>query len=200
MSDYELQIKIRNGRLLQAMKDNGITSAKELSQETGIPQGTVYNMLNLKHSLFVTGTFYGGSNGIRSNWEKAAAFLGVHPFDLVPVEFYEKELEHNNYAQMLSAQELEMALPVRPEFILEELSDEIEKKELIEKVMDKLNPRQRRVIEMRFDEGKTFEECGSELGVTGNRVRQIEQSSLRRMKNLWTGEDFESAQELAKNA
>ncbi len=47
-----------------------------------------------------------------------------------------------------------------------------------------LDPRQRRVLEMRFALDMTLEECGAELGVSRERVRQLEQKALRKLREV----------------
>jgi RNA polymerase primary sigma factor len=60
-------------------------------------------------------------------------------------------------------------------------------KEHMEKVLDSLNERERRVLELRFglDDGRsrTLEEVGREFGVTRERIRQIEAKALRKLRH-----------------
>lgn len=74
-----------------------------------------------------------------------------------------------------------------PEALLPD--DELEKavlRELIEKAVHKLEPREEAVIRCRygFDDNrpKTLEETGAEFGLTRERVRQVEQSALRKLR------------------
>lgn len=72
--------------------------------------------------------------------------------------------------------------------------------ETIKEVIDTLSPRQRRVIELRFGldcgEERTLEEVGKELCVTRERIRQIQEKALlrlrhpsrsRKLKQFWSG-------------
>ncbi len=60
-------------------------------------------------------------------------------------------------------------------------------KELVEDVLDTLNVRERRVLQLRFglEDGRsrTLEEVGREFGVTRERIRQIEAKALRRLRH-----------------
>ncbi len=60
-------------------------------------------------------------------------------------------------------------------------------KEQIEDVLSSLNPRERRVLQLRFglEDGRsrTLEEVGVEFGVTRERIRQIEAKSLRKLRH-----------------
>lgn len=59
--------------------------------------------------------------------------------------------------------------------------------EQIHKALASLSDRERRVIEMRFGlnngQGRTLEEVGKELGVTRERIRQIEAKALRKLRH-----------------
>lgn len=48
--------------------------------------------------------------------------------------------------------------------------------------LDILSPRERKVLKMRFGEGKTLAEIAEQLCVTRERVRQIEAKALRKLK------------------
>lgn len=60
-------------------------------------------------------------------------------------------------------------------------------KQDLEKVLDSLSPRESQVIRWRFgmDDGrmKTLQEIGESMGVSRERVRQIESSAFRKLKN-----------------
>ena len=60
-------------------------------------------------------------------------------------------------------------------------------KELVEDVLDTLNLRERRVLQLRFglEDGRsrTLEEVGREFGVTRERIRQIEAKALRKLRH-----------------
>jgi RNA polymerase primary sigma factor len=60
-------------------------------------------------------------------------------------------------------------------------------KEQVEDVLDTLNLRERRVLQLRFglEDGRsrTLEEVGKEFGVTRERIRQIEAKALRKLRH-----------------
>jgi len=57
----------------------------------------------------------------------------------------------------------------------------------LERALSRLNPRMRRVLSLRFgldgEQTRTLEEIGTELGVTRERVRQLESRALRELRN-----------------
>lgn len=66
--------------------------------------------------------------------------------------------------------------------------------ENLELWLDKLNDKQREVVERRFGlhgyERSTLEEVGQEIGVTRERVRQIQMDALRRLREILESEGF----------
>lgn len=60
-------------------------------------------------------------------------------------------------------------------------------KQDLQKVLDTLNPRERQVIRWRFglEDGrmKTLQEIGELMSVSRERIRQIESSAFRKLKN-----------------
>jgi len=60
-------------------------------------------------------------------------------------------------------------------------------REQVEGVLEELSERERKVLEMRFGllDGQTYtlEEVGSALGVTRERIRQIEAKALRKLRH-----------------
>ena len=68
----------------------------------------------------------------------------------------------------------------------ESASQELLKGHIVE-VLDTLNPRERKVLELRFGlkdgRSRTLEEVGREFGVTRERIRQIEAKALRKLRH-----------------
>lgn len=63
--------------------------------------------------------------------------------------------------------------------------EHMEGKELADTVaecLDSLTPRQREAIDLRFFEGKTYEEAGRIMGLSRERVRQLEDQGLKALR------------------
>jgi len=69
-------------------------------------------------------------------------------------------------------------------------------RETIMRILDSLSPREQKVIQMRFAIGYsreyTLEEIGNELGLTRERIRQIEQSALKKLRVPARSHELES--------
>jgi RNA polymerase primary sigma factor len=70
----------------------------------------------------------------------------------------------------------------------EEEADTALLKEQVSEVLQSLTPRERRIIELRFGLGEeryghTLEEVGTELGLTKERIRQIEKEALAKLRH-----------------
>ena len=68
---------------------------------------------------------------------------------------------------------------------IDDLMDDIERDELktvLWGIVDKLHGKEPDVLHLRYEQGKTLNECGKELGISGERVRQYEVSGMRRIR------------------
>lgn len=69
---------------------------------------------------------------------------------------------------------------------VEETYEAVELRMLLDQMLSELTERERKVIEMRFGlngDPYTLEEVGVEIGVTRERIRQIEQKALRKLRS-----------------
>lgn len=55
---------------------------------------------------------------------------------------------------------------------------------LLKKYRTKINPREYKILKMRFYEKKNLEEVGKEIGITRERIRQLEQIAIIKIDNL----------------
>jgi RNA polymerase sigma factor (sigma-70 family) len=80
------------------------------------------------------------------------------------------------------------------------LPDEILRREHIEEWLAKLSPNERYVVQMRFGlnggEGKTLNSIGKEFGITRERVRQIENQALAKLREMTVDEHIGSEEML----
>jgi RNA polymerase primary sigma factor len=70
----------------------------------------------------------------------------------------------------------------------EEAAEVTLRKETLEKILSQLSPRERRVLELRYglngEHPRTLDEVGRAFNVTRERIRQIENQSLKKLRAL----------------
>lgn len=181
--DYVLQIKVKNGPMLRAMRNAGFQTALALARAANCGPSTVGEFLNLTDVPL-------RSNG---NWAPAilriAEVLKVLPEDLFPPQHLRAALKKNRAEIDMSSDDVcavldwGLAYSTTPE--IEQIEND--KSRALSACLNSLIPRQHRVLALRFGldgkEPRTLEQVGIELGITGNRVRQIEAKALRNLKH-----------------
>ena len=131
----------------------------------------------------------------------AEANAVARELDVKPEEVFEMETRLSGHDVALEPQHdddedfvspiayLESPQP-QPDVELEERQTAKLEREGLAKALDDLDPRSRRVIETRWlreKDGKTLTELASEFGVSAERIRQIEQKALQKMKTSLVG-------------
>jgi RNA polymerase sigma factor (sigma-70 family) len=183
MKDYRLTIKVRNNRLLKAIEAVGGTPGGKWCAANGLGYVRVNDLVNMTSSpLTAEGELYRDA-------ARLCEVLGKLPEDLwsneqlYPLErnFSEMEMDHAQVVALLP-QEQQSYLPDFSEF------EQAQTKALVSEAVSTLTPREQEVIHMRFTDELTYDECGKRIGVTRERVRQIEATALRKMRHpKWAG-------------
>jgi len=189
MKDYRLEIKIKNNYLYEKMQEYGISTASELARVVGLGPSVIGDILNLKV------TPYTNKGTVRSSIQCLCDFFSCNPEDLFPAQHIFDPLTVNqgaiqaNIGELMSSNLLESAH--NPDLLVEIT----EQKEAIEKTLDQLTLREKKVLELRFGLGEeaecTLKEVGIKLGVKAERIRQIEAKALRKLRH--PGEEFSEA-------
>ncbi len=183
MPDYAIEIKVRNGLLLQAMRDAGYATAAALAKAAGVSNGTVGDYLALAETPIN-----------RHGEIKAAAFaicrtLGKSVEQLFPEQHLDAPLAKRRAELFCDIEELERLC--REDHYAAQMIEDAEARVDAMFQVRRLLPRlrsdtQRKVIAMRYGiDGQpalTLEEVGKELRVSRERVRQIEAKALRVMR------------------
>ena len=183
MSDYSVEIKIKNARVLRLMRLAGCNTAADLSKLSGVSQSTIGHIINLKTSPMsrLTGT-----------WTpivlKLADALNCMPDDMFSDHQRTSFLANNKRSIEMSEAEVELLMDSREQAMLpDDAVFETEQRNAIAAILDTaLSPRQSLVLKARlgFDQDgeKTLQELGETLGVGRERVRQIEIAALEKLK------------------
>lgn len=176
MKEYLLELKVKNNYLSEKMKGLGIKNQSELARYCGIRATEAGSIMNMKETPHNT------RGKLRPYVGKVldALYCGVE--DIYPPEQLVRSLDKNTYKATFQAEELRVLLS--SEVSIAGVIEHSETIEALEKAIDSsMTPRYAKVLRMRFFEGKTLNEVGKELGIGGQRVRQIEASGLRRLRN-----------------
>lgn len=178
VKDYTLQIKIKNGPMLNAMRQHGFYSASSLSRASGVGQMCVGRYLNLTYPPMTK----------KGKWHKSilriAKVLHTIPDFIFPQQHLTKALEKNQIETNVSLEDIQQLtgklLTDGPEVLM--LADERLSK--LKETMECLTERERKVIEGRYyvTKLKTLEELGAEFNISRERIRQIENLALKKMK------------------
>ena len=180
MTDYRVQIKVRNARLLRAIERAGHQPGQIFAREVGISY-TVHLLpyLNLKRTPF-------DENGdLRPCAEMLCVFLNRLPDELWS--------EEQRYPLLTNAAEIELSaasvheLLASPSDCADPLSL-LEKKQAaqaVDALLDTLTPREAEVLRLRHGidgEPMNLEEMAKAKGCSRERIRQIEAKALRKLR------------------
>lgn len=176
--DYRITVKVRNNRILKAIEDAGGTPGKKWCDANGICYPVVNNLINMTVGPL------SASGSISSTALKLCEALNKLPEDLwsneqlYPLEKNFSEIEMD-YEQVVAL------LPSDEQYYLPDFSDfeNRQAENLIGKALAKLSGKGREVLRMRYEEDMTLDQCAERLGVSRERIRQIEAKALRQMRH-----------------
>ena len=182
MKDYNITVTVRNNYLLTKMRELGIWTAADLWRATGVPQSTLGHYLGLLlPARMKNGEFRPAVN-------RLADFFRCLPEDLFPPQHLDASLPKNRGEFAVDLVDVQWLL-AGPERLALPADERIAEKNVataISEALNNLTERQMRVIQLRygFDGGgeRTYSEIGKVIGVTRERVRQIELQALRRLR------------------
>jgi RNA polymerase sigma factor (sigma-70 family) len=167
--------RYKHGGLYAALESLKWTQ-KELAERSGITQSAIGLLINLriKPSIYYV-------QKIQNALAEAGYYLDV--LEQWPETFHGLKAGFN--LVQTADIELENLLDCKEAFMLPapECEDTEELDNAIENVLDSLTPREKSVIKSRFWDKKTLETTGNDLGITRERIRQIEAKALRKLKH-----------------
>lgn len=186
-ADYEIEIRIRNARILNLMRRAGIASASELARKSGITPTSVGRLLNLK----VTPLSRHTPDYRREIWLIADA-LHCHPDDMFSDRQRTTYLATNKKAIEVSEAEVEGHLAAIEAMPPDEIVRLAEQKTILNEAMATLTPREQKVIKLRFGlDGETehiLDEVAAIINISRERVRQLETRALRKLASFNCGQ------------
>ena len=191
--DYVLEVRIRNGPLLRALRARGFQSAMAFAEATKFNYSTLCSYLGLRRApISKTGHWHDSALVL-------AKLLHLPPDSLFPEQHLEQALSRSRGEVEVSREELCLMLAGPTDD--SDAEHELERQQVHGRLQDLmygcLRPREMRVLAGRFgfdaDGAKTLDELADEMGVGRERIRQIEAVALRRLGARANRRKLESA-------
>jgi RNA polymerase sigma factor (sigma-70 family) len=185
MKEYRVKVTVRNNLLLSAIEDAGYKSQAEFARSAGLTDNHVTALVGLRACpIRNDGTFTNIAQTIME-------VLGACPTDLWTNEQLSMRLKNNSAEGEMSKAELLPALGMNPIDMVEfkspdEYLQDNDKVDAVARKLKTLTFREQMIIGQRFginSEEKTFEEIGESMGLTRERIRQLEARALRKLRH-----------------
>jgi lambda repressor-like predicted transcriptional regulator len=168
--DFNVKITVRNNHLLSAVMDK-FGSGAELCRQCGVPPAKLAAYMTMRESPV-------GVSGWKQNAITIATALNVYPSDLWPKHMEDVRLKSATAEVEMDAKEVQEIIAGGYEV------DQVAMSDLLGKITSDLSPRQKDFMQWRllYGEDATLKECGEALGVSVERARQIQHSSMHKMR------------------
>ena len=167
--DFNIKVTVRNGRLLNAIRKR-YESAADLARQMGRNQSAVNQLVTMTLKPV-------NEKGWTDLALDVAAMVGEDPEDLWPKYMREIKLKK-------ATAEVSMDLDSVKQIMADGSSEKsLSQISAIKKLSAELSPREERILQLRWIEDHTLEECGKIFGVSSERIRHIESKAFRKMKH-----------------
>ena len=178
MTDYEVEIRVRNGRIKARMKEVGIDSVAQLCRCAGVPMGTLNPIVNMTRAPISQRT-----GDLLPVVEKMAMALEINPWELFTEQQLTKRVEKNvAFLSMTEPEVRGLMSGLNGRYLTDGGINRKEQVIFTEKMLADLRPRERGVLRAIYWDGLDREEVGAKVGVSKERIRQIEAKALRRIR------------------
>ena len=168
MEDFNVKITVRNNRLLQAIRKK-YESVADLSRKMGRSQGAVNALVAMKVKPI-------NEKGWTELASDVAAMVGKEPVEIWPENLQDIRLS-------TSTSEFTIDMDGVKQIMSDNSTEKmIAHSQVLQQLDTRLTDKQKKVIDMRFNQNMSLEETGKVLGLSRERVRQIECKSIRRMR------------------
>lgn len=182
--DYEISIRVRNGRILAAMRRHGIRSVSELARRAGIHVGTALRLVNL---LAPPMSRWNGK------WVPAvvaiADVLKVAPDDLFTDTQRASVMATNRRHIAVSEAEVATTLTALEQRAIDpvKLIESSERDQLLTEALEDLPKQEREVIIRRFGlnggTAETLDSIAADYKLSRERINQIEARALQKLRS-----------------
>lgn len=178
MSDYRLTIKVSNGRIAKLMEARGLKRPMDLARAAGLEQQ--YSRLAALLALKLSPKINDGQDW-RPIVLKLADFFQVMPDDMFSPRQM-RAMPKTVAIMDMSEGQIVAAVGRDDPTVLEDMAA----RDFVAKALTVLTEREAAVLTARFglgdDKDHTFRECSTKFGIHQERVRQIEQRALHKIR------------------
>ena len=181
MKEFRLKVSVRNNLLLSAIEAQGYASVAEFERACGLGMGRINNLVAMREAPISTfGEF-------SKNAKLVMEVLGAAPTDLwteqqltikLKTNSGERAIDANLVQHLLEQQDRTDYLPSPEDSLLA-----AETSAIVNEVLGTLKPREKDVLQQRFEKDLTLEEVGNHHGVSKERIRGIEAKALRKLRD-----------------
>ena len=174
--DYELELKVRNGRITQAMKRAGIASVAELARRAGTSPNTMRKIINLQLSPL---NQYG-------EWRHAVLEMAV-VLDCLPTSLFNDDqmsvrMETNMIQVPMSSDQLACFLGQSPgPTTAEEIDEIVDKRLTIHRAMKCLSDQEAQVLTLKM-ESILYKDIAEVMNLTIERVLSVEIKASKKVR------------------
>jgi RNA polymerase sigma factor (sigma-70 family) len=173
--EYRVKVSVSNNLLLRAIEDAGYKTQSEFARAINCKVSYINMLCGLRISpMTQEGEFTKVANQVMEA-------LGACPTDLWTEEQLTMSLKKSSSWSVMGREELHVLMNGEQKSLLQGVLQQ-ELKQTMDEVRKTLTYKEQQLIGMRFDDNKTLEEVGKELGVSRERVRQLEAKALRKMR------------------
>ncbi len=175
-----IEARIKHGDFLAALQTRGWNQS-EAARFLGVTPSTFGHWINMSEV---------------PDWENFSSEITTRLFELtgkMPEELWPEEVFTEEFlaspkmlrryrkvpVQLLAGAGI-LSLPVPTP---EDTMEETERRQIINAVLKTIPKREQAILESRFFEGKTLEEISQDMGVTRERIRQLEQRAFRLLRH-----------------
>ena len=181
MKEFRLKVSVRNNLLLSAIEAQGYTSVAEFERACGLGLGRINNLVAMRDAPILQ------SGEFSQNAKLVMEVLGAAPTDLWTEQQLTIKLKTNSGERAIDADIVQHLLEQKSRTdYLPSPEDSLlaaETAAIVERVLGTLKPREKDILQERFEKDLTLEEVGNHHGVSRERIRSIEAKALRKLQH-----------------
>lgn len=181
MKEFRLKVSVRNNLLLSAIEAQGYVSVAEFERACGLGMGRINNLVAMREAPILQ------SGEFSQNAKLVMEVLGAAPTDLWTEQQLTIKLKTNSGERAIDANLVQHLLEQKHRTdYLPSPEDSLlaaETSAIVEQVLGTLNPREKDILQERFEKDFTLEEVGNHHGLSKERIRAIESKALRKLRD-----------------